>query len=169
MNPGTKATVKIDATSIDSLTTLIDCMEHTPRLTDQEVKALYEPYSDSLFERMIVTGERLGEIRGGTLSFLTEVDDRSEVIARDQDFDWQLGVVSGTFSEFLQTGDIPPPHYTKRVCVLLRKNRLRDLELRFLRAWEKHFSGRGNGSTYGDLSARLAKMERTTNASRGRR
>lgn len=155
---GTKAALAIDAASIDSLVTLIDCMEQTPRLSDNEVRALYEPYSESLFERMISTGQRLGEVRGGTLSFLAEVDDRSDVIARDQDFDWQLGVVSGTFSEFLQTGEVPPPHYAMRVAILLRKAARQDLERQFLQGWEKHFGGRGVGSTYSKLSQRLAKI-----------
>lgn len=158
MKIGTKATTEIDAANIDYLVTLIDCMEQTPRLTDEEIEALYEPYSRKLYGAMFDTGQTLGKVRGGTLSFLAEVDDRSEIIARDQDFDWQVSVVSGCFSEFLQTGDVPPPHYTMRVCILLRKNKLHDLEFQFLSAWEKHFGGRGNGATYIALSNRLAKM-----------
>lgn len=155
---------RIGKNNLTSLLVLIDCMERTPRLTDDEVKALYEPYSRRIFDEMLDTGESLGEVRGGTLRFLSRADDRSEIIARDQDFDWQLGVVSGCFSEFLQTGDIPPPHYAMRVAVLLRKSKLPDLERRFLEAWEKHFGGRGIGATYVALSKRLAKMIKKTGA-----
>ncbi len=151
---------RIGDNRLASLLVLIDCMELTPRLTDQEVGALYKPYFQRLLRVMAETGETLGKVRGGTLSFLSEAKDRIEVTAKDNDFEWQTGVVSGCFSEFLATGEIPPPHYVWRVCVLLRRAGLKEIELRFLAAWDKHFAGRGCGRTYDALSERYFKLSR---------
>lgn len=144
----------VDPVSLDSLLTLIDCMERTDRLTDEEIEEKSKPYNRALFREMANSGKTLGEVRGGTLSFLNQEDARSEIKNRNNDLSWQTGVISGCFSEFLTKGEIPPPYYAERICIILRKSSRRDIERRFLAAWLLHFSGRGYGSRYRKLETR---------------
>lgn len=62
------------------------------------------------------------------------------------------------FTSFFNTGLPPAPYPAWRVCIILRRAKLRDSELSFLRAWCRHFP-RGNGQRYADLMQRLNKLE----------
>ncbi len=67
--------------------------------------------------------------------------------------------MSGSFPEFLTSGDVPLLYYPWGLCILLQKTKCRDLEYRFLTGWVKHFSGRGFGRRYEMLAVRLVEMK----------
>lgn len=152
---------EIDPNAMDALAVLIDCMEGTPPLSSEDASRLHREHWQRVLPVMLEDGKNYGEASGGALSFLHNPDSREYIRSIAQDLDAHVGIVSDSFRDYLATAEIPAPHYALRVCIILKRGQRRDLELRFLRAWAKHFDGRGVGVTYGKLADRFAKLNCT--------
>lgn len=88
----------------------------------------------------------------------SEREHRAFMQAKDKDLGWQCDTVETAFRHYLETGDIPAPHYPLRVAILLRKAKERERERAFLAAWCRQFpAGTGVGMTYLKLHERAAK------------
>ena len=82
---------------------------------------------------------------------------RAFIKKTDQNLEWQCETVTAAFRRYQKTGEIPVPHYSMRIAVLLRKAKEFDRERRFLAAWCRHFPS-GNGVKYGALVERAKKV-----------
>ena len=153
---------EIAPADLDSLLVLIDCMRRTPRMPDNELRNRLAGFSQKIAARMLLENINWGEARGGTLSFTSGMANREKVLQKNDDFEWHLGVAAGSFSEFLESGEIPPPYYIWRLCVLLRRSGRADIEFQYLACWLKHFRDRG-------LGARYRELERRFNSIRGKK
>jgi hypothetical protein len=152
-------TVQISDADLDSLAVLLDCLETTPILTSREASALYQQHWQRVIPTMLEHGASYGEASGGALSFLNGPDPRGYIRSINDDLGANVGIVSNSFRDYLSTGEVPAPHYAWRICIILKRGKKHDLELRFLRGWARQFGGRGIGMTYEKLTARLEKLE----------
>lgn len=133
---------------------LIGLFTETPVQNAQVLRAREREAADQRIQRMLEEGVSYGQASGAP-AFLNqnEEDFRAFLKDVDQNLVWQCQTVSEAFAAYLQSGDIPAPHYPMRVAVLLRKAKDHDRERRFLAAWCKHFPI-GNGTTYAKLLER---------------
>jgi hypothetical protein len=137
---------------------LVDQFISTPvqdaRLIDRRQREVQE----KRIERMLDEGITYGQAGGGP-DFLnqSEADFREFLKGVNQDLAWQCQTVSQAFSLYLETGDIPAPHYPMRVAILLRKAKDHERARRFLAGWCKHFP-EGNGTTYAKLIERAKSI-----------
>jgi hypothetical protein len=141
----------------DALRVLIDCMEQTPPLTLSAVDALRDKQRE-IFDQMIETEETWNQASSGP-SFLS-LDEQAfgtHMRAIDNDLGEQVAVVSQSFANYLEIGEIPAPYYPWRIAVILRRAKKPEMERRFLAAWCLHFPC-GVGQRYVDLVERYQKL-----------
>jgi hypothetical protein len=148
----------LDQNDLDALAVLIDCMEITPLLSDRAIARLNRAHIRKAVPTMLGEGKTFGEASGGALSFLSRPDAQDYVRSIDDDLGENVAIVSASFCEFLETGQVPAPFYAWRICVILRKAKALKIELRFLDAWARHFSSRGIGQRYEMLANRRAGL-----------
>ena len=148
---GTEAINKLDALIVQ-----FNCARV---LNDRQRERLRHVYEDSRWNRVWNDGESYQDAfdvqdiyRHDYASF------RSTLKKTDQDMAWQCEKVSADFRKYLETGEIPPPHFPMRIAVLLRKANEHGREKRFLTAWLRHFGGIGNNGTYAKIEARAQKL-----------
>ncbi|MCK1479912.1 hypothetical protein IVB27_35525 [Bradyrhizobium sp. 197] len=147
---------------LDALTVLIDCLETTPTLSNEDVEHRYRAHIRNVFPAMLEDGKSYGEASGGTMSFLNRPDARDYIISIHDDLGANVAILSGAFAEYLDTGEPPAPFYAWRICIILAKGKMRQLELRFLNAWVRHFEHRGVGQRYKILVQRRTKLSATS-------
>ncbi|MBH5371419.1 hypothetical protein [Bradyrhizobium glycinis] len=133
-------------------------METTPTLSNEDVEHLYSAHVLEVVPAMLEDGKSYGEANGGTMSFLNRPDARDYIKSIQEDLGANVAIVSGAFAEYLNNGEPPAPFYAWRICVILAKARMRQLELRFLNAWVRHFEGCGVGQRYKMLVQRRIKL-----------
>lgn len=149
----------LDQNTLDALMVLIDCLRTTPRMDDTVATQMREAHSRAVVARMFKTGESWGESAGGALSFLAQPDALAQVKSIDNDLTAQIKIVSDSFVEYLDNGEIPAPYYPWRIAIILRKAKLPQTELDFLRAWCLHFGTVTRGARYKMLAERRRKLE----------
>ena len=74
------------------------------------------------------------------------------------DLSAQVKIFSDCVDASLRSGSHPPPGYTWRITVILRRAKLLDLERRFLAAYFKHFYSARGSSRDRDLGIRAIKV-----------
>lgn len=147
--------------NLDSLHVLIECLEQTPRLSKPALKALRDKdraRQSGIFIRMMETGETYGQASGeNAFLSLPEPDFLAHLRSIDNNLDEQVAIVSRDFSQYLEVGAIPAPHYPWRIAIILRRAKLPEVERRFLAAWCRHF-GRVSTGLYSKLAERRKKL-----------
>ena len=148
---GTEAINKLDALIVQ-----FNCARV---LNDRQRERLRRMYEDQRWNRVWNDGESYQDAfdvqdiyRQDNASF------RSTLKKTDQDLAWQCKKVSADFRKYLETGEIPLPHFPMRIAVLLRKAKEHGREKRFLAAWLRHFGGIGNNGTYAQIETRAQKL-----------
>lgn len=142
------------ASKVDDLVRLF---ADSPVMEHDERERLYRESTRAATAKMLEEGLTYGQASGAP-EFLNQDEEsfRAFMKEADQDLEWQCETVTAAFERYLQTGEIPAPHYPMRVVVLLRKAKDFDREKQFLAAWCKHFPS-GNGTTYAALVDRAKK------------
>lgn len=125
---------------------------------DEEQERLRRKSIRATTDRMLEEGIPYGQASDGP-DFLNQDESsfRAFMKTADQDLGWQCDTVSDAFMRYLNTAEIPAPHYPMRIAVLLRREKDFDREKLFLAAWCKHFPS-GNGTTYAKLVERAKKV-----------
>jgi len=72
------------------------------------------------------------------LSFLQRPDAKEYIKSIQNDLDAQVQIVSDLLTEQRQFGEFPAPHYSRRIGVILRKAKRKDLSDRFQAAYNRH-------------------------------
>lgn len=136
---------------------LIRLFADEPVMDDNKREHLYRQTTRAATAKMLDEGITYGQASGAP-EFLNQDEEsfRTFMKQADQDLGWQCDTVTDSFNRYLETGEIPAPHYSMRIAVLLRKAKDFDREKRFLEAWCKHFPS-GNGATYARLVERAKK------------
>ena len=136
---------------------LIRLFVNTPIMNPSKVARRYRRTIRDAVAKMIDEGITYGQASGAP-DFLNQNEEsfRAFMKQADQDIGWQCDTVSDAFKRYLETGEIPAPHYPMRIAVLLRKAKDFDREKQFLATWCKHFPS-GNGVTYAALVERAKK------------
>jgi hypothetical protein len=142
------------ATKVDQL---IRLFADRPVMDRDERERRYREATRAATEKMLDEGLTYGQASGAP-DFMSQDEESFRAFMRqaDQNLVWQCEAVTAAFERYLETGEIPAPHYPMRVAVLLRKARDFDREKQFLAAWCKHFPS-GNGVTYAELVERAKK------------
>ena len=137
---------------------LVRVFGETPVMDGKKRTRLAKKFTRAAITKALDEGITYGQASGGP-SFLNQDEDsfRSFIKEVDQNLDWQCDTVAAAFDRFLETGEVPAPHYPMRIAVLLRKAKDIDRERRFLAAWCKHFES-GNGTTFNKLLERAKKV-----------
>lgn len=136
---------------------LIRLFADTPVVDPSEMERRYSRATRDATAKMLDGGTIYGQASGAP-DFLNQDEEsfRAFMKVADQDLAWQCGTVSEAFTRYLETGEIPAPHYPMRVAVLLRKTNELNRERQFLAVWCRHFPS-GNGAKYATLVERAKK------------
>lgn len=76
----------------------------------------------------------------------------------DQDLGWNVLFLGRLFDDWFANAHSVPPHWANRICVLLRKNKLFDLEREFLAAYLPHNDTSMESTTTKKLFERASKI-----------
>ncbi|MDF2096396.1 hypothetical protein [Aquibaculum arenosum] len=136
---------------------LIRLFADKPVMDENERELLYRQTTRATTAKMLDEGITYGQASGAP-EFLNQDEESFRIFMKqaDQDLGWQCDTVTDSFNRYLETGEIPAPHYPMRIAILLRKAKDFDREKRFLEVWCKHFPS-GNGATYTRLVERAKK------------
>jgi hypothetical protein len=124
----------------------------------ETLASLREASRRSAIRRMLDNGGSYGEAVGGALSFLSEPNALEFIHEINNELSAHTNIVSNSFNEYVNGGEIPAPHYAWRICIILRRRKMVDLERSFLSAWCKHFVVIGIGARYEHLVKRAIKI-----------
>lgn len=140
------AIFEIEAEHLDVLKKVIKGLESLAPLTTKQVDDLYNASSEHAASGVLEGGISWGEALGFPEVYLNGQDQFFFHLKSTQDsLLEQVKTFSHFVSNWFSTGNHPPPYYADRICVLLRKAKLFDLEREFLAAYFKHFwSERGS-------------------------
>ncbi len=119
-----------------------------------------ETHRREVIARMFEGGGSFGNISGSpAILSLDQEAFTHEMKSIADDLGEQVKLVSAFVNQWFDYGEIPPPAWPWRVCVILRKAKRFDLERAFLLQWTRHFDfDRTVGATYGKLADRAAKI-----------
>lgn len=124
--------------SVDSLVTFIS---RTDTISEAEIEKRRKRSFREAFSRLSDGSMNYGEASGFPVKFLSDEKEHREFMKiKDQDLLWQCEITRSLFERHLEMGEMPAPHYPRRICVLLRKAHDFDGEEAFLGAWRKHFT-----------------------------
>lgn len=143
--------------NIQKVDGLIARLNETEPLSPQKRDQLYDAFYRKIFDRAVNTGKTWGEVSGAPAFYRLDDASRREFMkVKNQDLEWQCDTVDFFFSHHRKTGDIVPPHFPKRIAILLRKAKERDREKAFLEAWCRHFSHDGRDDWFLERLGKLA-------------
>ena len=146
----------ITEASIHQLDSLINQLETTPVQFEEETSKKYRAFIRTIIGPMLFAGKRYGEV-SGSLEHLMRSDVKEYIRSIDNDLEQQVRITSECVDSWLQKGEKIAPYYFWRITVILRKEKLLDLEKRFLAAYCRHFYGIVGGR-YETISARGDKI-----------
>ena len=140
--------------TLDRVDLLTQRLNETEPLSKAERKRLYAAFSRQVFSRMTDEGISWGEASGFGSLYVSDYEDfRGKIKRTDQNLDWQCDTVGRFLSHHLETGDVVPPYFPRRIAILLSKAKEKERERAFLEAWCRHFGAAG---WFGD---RLRKLK----------
>ena len=138
---------------------LIALMDETKPLSQRERDRLSRKHRRRATQRMLDEEISYGQASGAPEFLLQDRRSFDRLIREtDQDLGWQCDTVSEAFGRYIETGEVPAPHYPMRIAILLRKAKEAEREYDFLGAWCRHFPT-GPGATYGKLVERRRKAK----------
>lgn len=146
----------ITRNSLDALTSIIERLEHTEPLSPEQTWRKLKAYQKEARGRSREEG--LGATAAGNLLHLNRPDASEYIKSIKDDLDAQVGIFSSCIDAWLDHAAHPAAGYTWRITVILRKNKLFELERRFLAAYFKHFYTKHGSSKDTDLGTRALKI-----------
>lgn len=139
------------------LIALIERLEATPLLTEQEASRRWREHFGAAFEHAVRSGETIGQALGALPMLNQPYEDfKTEIKSLQDDLQAQVKIVNETLDGWFIKGMQPAPYYAWRVAVILAKNKRLDEERRFLAAWCRHFGGL-RGARYEAITERARK------------
>lgn len=142
------AVLSLPPDEITRLFDLIATLERQAPLPIAEARRRHKAFSTAVIDRMFKDGVSYGQASSAVLGpgqnpleHLNQDQDAVQAHLRsiDNDLGAQMGILEGSFSLWFSIGEVVAPYYAWRVCLILRKAKRRDLELRWLSAWCRHF------------------------------
>lgn len=122
---------------VDGLVALLDSSEV---LSGAEIERRHKASFRAAFSRMTEESMNYGQAVGFPVDFPADDQERRDFMkVKDQDLEWQVDITKKLFEMHLEKGEMPAPHYPRRIMVLMRKARDYDRERVFLTAWRRHF------------------------------
>lgn len=154
---------------IDRLLALIQTLQHEAPLPIAEARRRHKAFSSAVMDRMFKDGISYGQASSAVLGpgqnpleHLNQDQDavRAYLHGIDNDLGAQLAILEGAFSLWFSIGEVVAPYYAWRVALILRKAKRRDLELKWLAAWCRHFCPKEywNGQRFKALADRFLSM-----------
>jgi len=132
-------------------------MWRQPRLSDADIARRAEEHMQRVW-RQVEAGQPVDEATLGVLGFLAQPEGQARLQAIAHDLGAQTRIVDGLFSEYLERGQVPAPHFAMRVAELLAEAGHARHEMAFLAAWCKHFGHVRNGTTATKLAERARAL-----------
>ena len=138
----------LSETDLSAFLDLLNKLETTNPPTVQEIASVrlareratkidYLSMDEAKIQRQIAEIQRQAS-RPHALSFLQRPDADEHIKSIQNDLGAQVQIVSALLTEHRQFGELPAPHYSKRIGVILRKEKRKDLSDRFQTAYNRH-------------------------------
>lgn len=154
---------------IDRLLGLIQRLQHEAPLPIAEARRRHKAFSTAVMDRMLQDGISYGQASSAVLGpgqnpleHLNQDQDAVQTHMRsiDNDLGAQLAILEAAFSLWFSIGEVVGPYYAWRVALILRKAKRRDLELKWLSSWCRHFGPKEywNGQRFKALAERFQSM-----------
>lgn len=130
-----------------------------PNMTADKLERLRH---DRSLKRAIETMERggtYGEAMGYPSMYRQPEDTfRNELQSKKDDIQDLLKLLNEFLDLWFEKGEYPPPYYATRLAILLRKNKVKELEAAFLAAYCRHFNAAEKGAANVKLLERARKL-----------
>lgn len=126
--------------TLASLTALTQRLFSTPPLDPEEARRRNKAHVRDVTARMLSTGQTFGQA-SGRLAHLNqdEASFRAYMKRIADDLGEQVRIAQEAVEGWFECGESAPPHYARRIAIVLRKaGRLED-ELAFIEAYALHF------------------------------
>lgn len=147
---------------LDALRQVIERLERQPKLTleqREELKQRRLSNFSSAFSVMLKEGKTLGQTEPlQSIYQLPEQEFFCHLKTTKDDMYEQVKTFDGFLDRWTTDGMQPPPYWTWRITVILRKAKLYDVEKRFLSAYFRHFWSQRGSSTDTKLGDRALKI-----------
>ncbi|GEM_PF-6221977 len=143
----------IERHEIVALERLIHRLRSTARQSIEQAKKKRQAYIEKAFNTMLDTGKTLGQAAEGLDHLaLPESEFRAHLKKIAGSLEEQVKITDTAIGLWFEHGQYPPPYYPWRITVILRKEKLFDVEKEFLTAYCRHFVARK------DMAKRLMKI-----------
>ena len=128
---------------ISALDKLIQRLNETPLLTDQEEKIKHKRFISSVTDNMLDLGVNYGKA-SGDLSIYNQSEKKFKLHIRkiDNDLIRQISIFNFGLDRWFAYGEIHPPYFPLRIAIILSKNSEIALEKLFLSSYCRHFMDR---------------------------
>lgn len=147
---------------IEWLRSIVRHLDTSDCMSDDQKRTCEQRFKDefaSTFSNMVSTGKTYGQSTGvQDIYSLSQGDFFSYLRNIDNDLGAQIKQFSLFVDRWFQVAEHPPPHFTWRITVILRKAKLFELEREFLAAYFKHFWTERGSSRDRDLGRRAVKI-----------
>ena len=126
---------------MDELRRLIDRLEQSASLDARDARLLYREYVANIHEQLRDGATPTQPWR--TLSILSQSEEafHGDLKAIENDLFGQIAIIGEGLDLWFQYGIVVPPHYPRRVAIILAKAKRQGEEREFLAAWCRHFGG----------------------------
>lgn len=145
---------------LDIINRLIDILDRSPVLTEDERREKHRVFREKAVERMLLLGETFGQATGAHDFYHQPEDQFKKHLANtDNDIREQAKVLGTDFLNYMRNGEIPAPYFAWRLAVILSKARHKETERKFLNSWCRHFQQfSGSGARFKAIADRAAKL-----------
>ena len=149
----------IPSSHIDALLDVINHLKHTTPLTADEKMKLHEVANTKTLYGVLNKGLSWGEASGDTSIYQKPQDEFfADLKSINDNLYEQVKFFSGFVEAWFTKGSRPPPYYTDRIAIILRKAKLFELEKEFLKAYFKHFWSERGSAKDRKLGERAVKV-----------
>ena len=146
----------VEEDEVIELNFLIEKLENTPKQPVEIANLKYQKFCQGIMERMLSSGNSYGEI-SDSMDHLMRPDFKEYMKSIDNNLARQVDITNKCVDTWFEKGEKIAPYYPWRITVILRKEKLFDLERRFLAAYCRHFYGLVGGR-YEMIAARAVKI-----------
>lgn len=138
---------------------LINRLNDTPVMNRENASKMYRERLRRVTQTMITTGQSYGQASlAPAILNQDEAGFRRDLKNINDDLDAQIKIFDQGLDSWFQYGEPHPPYYPWRIAVILSKQRMKDKEEAFLRAYMRHFKGRPGGARDAKIDDRAAKF-----------
>lgn len=132
----------IDSKCLHALGALVSKLQVQPVLSEDTVESRRLQHRQSIKAK--IQHGLIPDANLGTLPHLNRPDAQQYLKQIKNDLCAQVQITDRMLDDWNRVGEYPAPGYPSRICVILRKAKLYDLEFEFLSAYCRHFNSKAS-------------------------